>query len=145
MTKPIQPFSHDDRSALATIVVVTPDLTLLKLVDMALKLELACEVLGFTSARSAEETMRSVTPDLVILDEQALDGYAHHLADRLHGTEGSSPVPTLFLNSLEAAQRPNDHTISLGSPWKVEALYAAAHHLLGHTPETGRTREHPGA
>lgn len=129
MTKQNQIASSEDRTASAIIVVVTSDLTLLKLVNMALNLELNCEVLGFTSARNAEVTIRSIPPDLVILDESLLDGHAHNLVDQLQSIQ----TPTLFLNVQEAAHTPHDHTISLDPLWKVDAFYSAVHHLLGHT------------
>lgn len=130
MTKQNQISSSEDRTTPATIVVVTPDLTLLKLVDMALKLELNCEMLGFTSARNAEITMQSLLPDLVILDEQFSDDQMHNLADQLQ----SAQIPILFINALESTQNLDSLTISLDPPWKVEAFYRAVHLLLGHTP-----------
>lgn len=130
MTEQNQAPSPHERRTQATVLVVTPDLTLLKLLSMALKLELDCEVLGFTSSRNAEATMRSISPDLVILDEQFFDGQMQSLADHLHRTQ----IPTLFLNAQQAARNPENATISLDSPWKVEVFYAAVHHLLGHTP-----------
>ena len=130
MTKQNQISSFEDQTTPATIVVVTPDPTLLKLVDMALQLELNCKVLGFTSARNAKVTIQSIPPDLVIFYEQFFDGHAHNLVNQLQSIQ----VPTLFLNAQETAQNPHDHTISLDPPWKVEAFYAAVHRLLGHTP-----------
>src|SRR5690348_10039484 len=120
MTEKKQMPSQKDQSGFPMILVVTQDLKLLKLLDMALKLEIACAVLGFVSARSAEETAKSVKPALVILDEQFLDGNIRDLSDHLHHIEGLSQVPTLFLNAMDLSRSQSDHTLFLRYPWKVE-------------------------
>lgn len=124
-----------ERKALPTIMVVTNDLKLLKLLDMALKLELACEVLSFASARSALETAKSVKPDLLILDEHFLDHNVRELADQLHSIKGCERVPTLFINTVVTPGSKNQsyHTFCLRMPWKVEELYAAVYTLLDST------------
>ena len=114
-------------------MVVAHDLKLLKLLDMALKLELSCDVLPFASARSAQETAKSVKPDLVILDEQLLDLQAHELADQLHCIKGLERVPTLILNAatVSLSESPCYPLILLRMRWKIEELYAAVYELLG--------------
>lgn len=81
------------------MMVVANDLTLLKLVAMALSLEWSCDVLPFASGRSAQETAKTIIPDLVILDEQLVDPPARELTDRLHSLPGLQRVPTLIVNA----------------------------------------------
>jgi response regulator RpfG family c-di-GMP phosphodiesterase len=114
-------------------MVVANDLKLLKLLDMALKLELACEVLTFASGRSAGEAAKSVKPALLIIVDQLLDRSARVLADRLHSIKGLERVPTLLINTFvpPRRERRSYHTIFLCMPWRVEELYAAVYELLG--------------
>jgi response regulator RpfG family c-di-GMP phosphodiesterase len=92
-------------------------------------------VLSFASGRSALETAKNIKPDLLILDEQLIDGNVCELADRLHSIEGCERVPTLFINTVVTPGSKNQsyHTICLRLPWKVEELYAAVHAMLGNT------------
>ena len=126
---------HTEQAALPTIMVIANDLKLLKLLGMALKLELACDVLTFASGRSAEETAKSVTPDLLILDEQLFDPHARELADRLHSIKGLERVPTLIVNvaTVSLSESQNYPMIVLRMQWKVDELYAAVYELLGST------------
>jgi response regulator RpfG family c-di-GMP phosphodiesterase len=122
-----------EQAALPTIMVVTNDLKLLKLLDMALKLELACDVLTFASARSAEETAKSVTPDLVIIDEQLFDHKARELAKQLHSLKRLEQVPTLIVNATTGSlsESQNYPMIVLRMRWMMDELYAAVYELLG--------------
>src|SRR6266700_4947165 len=87
------------RSAIPTIMVVTHDLTLFKLLDMGLQLELACDVLGFTHTHSAEETAKRVKPDLLILDDQLLTHTMREPDSQPHIIQGLEQVPTLLVNA----------------------------------------------
>jgi response regulator RpfG family c-di-GMP phosphodiesterase len=124
-----------EQAALPTIMVMANDLKLLKLLGMALKLELACDVLTFASGRSAEETAKSVTPDLLILDEQLFDPNARELADRLHSIQGLERVPTLILNAatVSLSESQSYPMILLRMRWRMDELYAAVYELLGRT------------
>jgi response regulator RpfG family c-di-GMP phosphodiesterase len=124
---------HTNRGALPIIMVVANDLKLLKLLNMALKLELACDVLTFASGKSAEETAKSVPPDLFIIDEHLLDLKASELADQLHGIKGLERVPTLIFNAATAplSESQGYPLIVLRMRWKMDELYAAVYQLLG--------------
>jgi response regulator RpfG family c-di-GMP phosphodiesterase len=126
---------HTDRGDLPKIMVVANDLTLLKLVNMALSLEVACDVLTFASGKSAEETAKSVTPDLFIIDEHLLDLAAGELADQLHSIKGLERVPTLIVNAatVSLSESQSYPMILLRMRWKIDELYAAVYELLGRT------------
>ena len=117
---------------LPTILVIAPHATLLKLLEMALKLEFACEVLAFVGARGALETAKTVRPDLVIIHAHLLDLDALELADRLHDMQGFASVPMLLTHtpadSWHKGQR--SHLIVLTMPFVLEDFYAAAHICL---------------
>jgi response regulator RpfG family c-di-GMP phosphodiesterase len=118
-----------------TIMVVANDLKLLKLLDMALKIELACEVLSFVSSRSVEETALHIIPNLLILDGQLSDCDAYELSSRLHHMRGLEYVPTLLINVVTLCQSEVQMypILVIGKSWKIEALYTAVGELLGHT------------
>jgi response regulator RpfG family c-di-GMP phosphodiesterase len=133
MTEHEQPPEQPERPDRPTIFVLTGDFPLLKLVRMALSLELAADILGFAGA-SAEETARYRKPDLLLLDAHLHTYAARELADRLHRIKGLEGVPTLFLNATTALRSESQRypCLFLASPWKMEALYAAVHELLDH-------------
>jgi DNA-binding NtrC family response regulator len=112
---------------LPTILVIAPHVTLLRLLEMALQLEFACEVLAFVGGRSALETAKTVMPDLVIIHAHLLDLDALELADRLHHMQGFASVPVLLthapINFWHKSQR--SHLTVLTMPFVLEDFYAA--------------------
>jgi response regulator RpfG family c-di-GMP phosphodiesterase len=127
--------SYPEQSMRLTIMVVANDLTLLKLLDMALTLELACDVLPFASGRSAQETAKGIAPDLVILDELLVDPPAWKLTEQLHSIPGLERVPLLIINAATAmlSESQSYPLIVLRMRWNMQELYAAASQLLGGT------------
>jgi PleD family two-component response regulator len=124
-----------DQRVLPTILVVANDPKMLKLLEMALKTELECEVFSLIRARSAVQTAKRVTPDLVIIDTLLLDSDALDLSNQLHSTEGLESVPTILLNihtpSWSTPQRA--HTIFLRGPFALVDFYEAVNRCLGRT------------
>lgn len=120
---------------LPIILVIAPQVTLLKLLEMALKLEFACDVLAFVSARGALETAKTVRPALVIIHAHLHDLDALELADRLHCMQGFASVPMLLTHtpadSWHKSQRSNPIVITM--PFVLEDFYAAAHVCLDRT------------
>ncbi len=121
-----------DLKALPTMLVVASNPTVLKLLTMALSLELACEVITVDNPRKAEESARRLKPSLLILDEEIINAKAHELSDHLHRIAGLEQLPTLFINAevlpqIESMCYP---TSFLTWSWKLEAFYAAVRALL---------------
>jgi DNA-binding NtrC family response regulator len=119
-------------AGLPTILVVASDLTLLKLVKMALQLEFACEVLSFERGRSALETARHVIPALVIIHFYLFDLYALELADRLHTMQGFESVPILLTHLPWAFWNValRSYLTVLTLPFQLETFYAAVQTCL---------------
>ena len=136
MVEEEQASGRADRVVPPTILVVAADPKLLKLLHMALSLEVDGEVLTVDNARSAEEAARRLEPDLLILDEQLINHRAQDLSARLHRIAGLEQLPTLFLGVAVPSQMESHSypTHYLGLSWKVEALYVAVWELLGHLP-----------
>ena len=87
-----------DQVATSTILVVINDLKFNEFLVEALKIKFACEVLSVTKGRSALETVKSIKPDLLIIDYQLPDLNALELSDRLHGIKELASVPTIIIN-----------------------------------------------
>jgi len=124
-----------DQSTLPTILVVASDLKLLKLLEMALRTELECEVFSIARGRSAGEAAKKVMPDLVIIDAHLLDMSALDLSDQLHSIKELESVPTILINILAPSwSKPQrDHTIILNGPFVLADFYAAVNRCLGRT------------
>jgi response regulator RpfG family c-di-GMP phosphodiesterase len=121
-----------EREDVPTILVIAPQVTLLKLLAMSLQLEFVCEVLAFVSARGALETAKTVTPDLVIIHAHLLDLDALELADRLHDMQGFESVPLLLTHAPVDFwhKSQSSHLIVLPLPFALEDFYAVAHKCL---------------
>jgi response regulator RpfG family c-di-GMP phosphodiesterase len=118
-----------EREDLPTVLVIAPHVTLLKLLEMMLKLEFTCEVLAFVSARVALETAKTVRADLVIIHAHLLDLDALELADRLRHMKGFESIPMLLTHAPIDFwhQSQSSHLIVLPMPFALEDFYAAAH------------------
>jgi PleD family two-component response regulator len=118
-----------------TILLVASDLTLLKLLEMALKLEFACTILSFTAAKNLLETAKTVTPDLVIIHFHLPDLNALELADRLHDIKGFENVPMILtcmpFAFWDIALR--SYLFILSMPFVMEEFYAAVYKCLKRT------------
>jgi CheY-like chemotaxis protein len=119
--------------AFPTILVVANDPQFLTFLDMALKLELECEVLSITRGRSAVETAGRIKPDLFIIDYHLLDLGALELSHRLHDIEELESVPTVLLNSPVTSWNVPQryHTLFLRTPFALGDFYDAVNESLG--------------
>ena len=121
-----------DQAATSTILVVINDLEFNEFLVDALKIKFACEVLSVTTGRSAVEMVKSVKPDLLIIDYQLLDLNALELSDRLHGIKELASVPTIILNlhTTSWSERQRGHIIYLRKPFRLNDLYTAVKQAL---------------
>jgi PleD family two-component response regulator len=116
-----------------TILVVATDASVLKMLQMALKVEYVCEVLPFSNGRSALEAVKSVRPDLILIHSLLLGLNALELAAQLHSIEGRASVPVLLAHAPVASYRDDQepYLIVLGQPFVLEDLYRAINTCLG--------------
>ena len=121
-----------DQAATSTILVVINDLKFHEFLVEALKIKFACEVLSVTTGRSAVETVKSVKPDLLIIDYQLPDLDALELSEWLHGIKELASVPTIILNlhMTSWSERQRGHIIYLRKPFPLHDLYAAVKQAL---------------
>ncbi len=121
-----------DQAATSTILVVINDLKFNEFLVEALKIKFACEVLSVTKGRSALETVKSVKPDLLIIDYQLPDLGALELSDRLHGIKELASVPTIIINlhMTSWSERQRGYIIYLRRPFQLNDLYATVKQAL---------------
>jgi CheY-like chemotaxis protein len=121
-----------DQAATSTILVVINDLKFNEFLVEVLKIKFACEVLSVTTGRSAVEMVKSVKPDLVIIDYQLPDLDALELSDRLHGLKGLASVPTIIINlhMTSWSERQSGHIIYLRRPFQLHDIYAVVKQAL---------------
>lgn len=130
MVKPNDPTPpHQEKGATPfTVMVISPDPTQLKLLSMALQLEWNCEVFNCESIQHAEQRLKTLALDLVILDALVLENATLQIAERLRQKSGRSALPLLVLNAAVASQ--SEHLLSLTRSWNMAALYEAIRQLL---------------
>ena len=130
-----QIFEKIDDASLAMIVVVATDASMLKMLEMALKVEYPCEVFPFISGRSALKAVNHIKPDLVIIHSQLLEMNALTLVDHLHSLEGLESVPTILTHTplVSESESQGPYLIALGMPFALEDLYASVNICLGRT------------
>jgi PleD family two-component response regulator len=120
-------------ASLPMILLVATDASVLKMLQMALKIEYLCKVLPFSNGRSALEAVKSVRPDLIVIHSLLLGLNALELAAQLHSIEGRANVPVLLTHAPVASysdgQEP--HLIVLGQPFVLDDLYSAINTCLG--------------
>ncbi len=121
-----------DQAATSTILVVINDLKFNEFLVEVLKIKFACEVLSVTTGRSAVETVKSVKPDLLIIDSQLPDLDALELSEWLHGIKELASVPTIIINlhMTSWSERQRGHIIYLRRPFQLNDLYAAVKQAL---------------
>jgi DNA-binding NtrC family response regulator len=126
-----------DQAATSTILVVINDLKFNEFLVEVLKIKFACEVLSVTTGRSAVETVKSVKPDLLIIDSQLPDLGALELSDRLHGIKELASVSTIIINlhTTSWSGHQKDHIIYLRRPFHLNDLYEAVKQALSATDD----------
>jgi CheY-like chemotaxis protein len=89
----------EDQQKLKTILVVEDDSDLAEFFVQALKDETPHQVMLVADGFQALKMVRSIKPDLFVLDYQlpSMDGI--ELYDQLHTTEGLEDVPALFMSA----------------------------------------------
>ncbi len=121
-----------DQAATSTILVVINDLKFNEFLVDALKIKFACEVLSVTTGRSALEAVKSVKPDLLIIDSQLPDLDTLELSDQLYGIKELASVPTIIINLhvTSWSGRQGGHIIYLRTPFRLKDFYAAVKQAL---------------
>lgn len=113
-----------DQAAIPTILVDINDLKFREFLVEMLKMKFDCEILFVTQGRSVLETVKSVKPDLLIID--------YHPSERMHDFKELESVPTIIINSHMTSWSENQrgHIIYLRRPFHVNDLYEAVKKAL---------------
>jgi DNA-binding NtrC family response regulator len=113
-----------DQTATPTILVDINDLKLNEFLVETLKIKFDCEILSVTQGRSVLETVKSVKPDLLIIDYQ--------LSEQPHDIKELESVPTIIINSHMTSwcEHQRGHIIYFRKPFHVNDLYEAVKKAL---------------
>jgi response regulator RpfG family c-di-GMP phosphodiesterase len=123
-----------DSVSTRTVLLVAADMSVLKMLEMALKVEYECEVLPFSNGRSALEATKDARPDLMVIHSLLLSLSALDLANQLHSIEGLERVPTILTHAPNASRSESrgQHLIVLGLPFVLQDFYAAVNRCFGY-------------
>lgn len=113
------------------IIVISADPTQLKLLSMALHLEWNCEVFCYENVQQAEQGIKTLTPDLLILDAHIQEGRALQIMEQLRSQSSRSDLPVLVFNATVVS--PSERVLYLTKTSVMPDFYEAIRQLLGLT------------
>jgi CheY-like chemotaxis protein len=123
---------EEQQHPVKTILVVDDDIDIGAFIVEVLKEETPCQALFVTDGNQALEAVKTVIPDLFILDYQlpGIDGLS--LADHFRATEMLKHIPILLMSahSLEPELEKRDITF-IRKPFAVDELLQSIQTLLG--------------
>lgn len=125
--------TEEDRQKLKTILVVEDDSDLGDFFVQALKDETPHQVMLVTDGFQALKMVRSIKPDLFVLDYQlpSMDGI--ELYDHLHTTEGLENVPALFMSAnAPTGELEKRRVYYIKKPFELDDMLKTIDNLLGY-------------
>ena len=125
-----QPFENL-QAAIKTIILVEDDTTIAELLVQMITQETSYQVLAVPDGPQALELVRSIKPQLLILDYWLPTIHGIELYDRLHNTEGLEQVPAIMLSVNAPLREMNQRQIMyMRKPFDMYKLLEAIHKLL---------------
>lgn len=121
----------EDQQKLKTILVVEDDSDLAEFFVQALKDETPHQALLVTDGFQALKMVRSIKPDLFVLDYQlpSMDGI--ELYDHLHITKGLEDVPALFMSAnAPTGELKKRHVYYIKKPFELDDMLKTIDNLL---------------
>lgn len=130
--------SDNDQQTAKTILIVEDDMDIGEFLVSALQLELACHCLLARDGVQAMEQVRTIVPDLLIIDYQLPNMNGLELYDHLQTREELRHVPALVMSANLPGRELEKRSISaLQKPFAVEELLQKIQSMLGE-PEGSR-------
>lgn len=127
----IDPVSEYPESGGKTILVIDDDPSLGEFIVEALKMEKFCHPLLVRDEIQALETLKTVIPDLLVLDYQIPKINGLELANYFQATEVLKDVPILFMNAnIPYKALEERHIASIEKPFGLDELLQAVKKLL---------------
>jgi CheY-like chemotaxis protein len=121
----------EDQQKLKTILVVEDDSDLGEFFVQALKDETPHQALLVTDGFQALKMVRSIKPDLFVLDYQlpSMDGI--ELYDHLHSIEGLESVPALFMSAnVPTGELKKRRVYYINKPFELDDMFKTIESLL---------------
>lgn len=129
--------AHTDRTGTKqeqktiTILVADDDPEIGEFLTIALRQETNAHVLLASDAAQALELIKTVTPDLFILDYQLPGINGFELADRLATLPAYAQTPVLLISAaFPKEEREKQHLTLLRKPFELDELLRTVEHLL---------------
>jgi CheY-like chemotaxis protein len=114
-----------------TLLVVEDDTGIGEFLIDALKMEASCRTLLATDGLQALEMVKTLVPDLFVLDYQLTGMDGLELADRLHAIEELKHIPILLLGvNVPKRELKRRQIASLDKPFELDELLAVIEKLL---------------
>jgi CheY-like chemotaxis protein len=130
LDKKNQPFENLQAST-KTILLVEDDTAIADLLVQIITQETSYQVLAVPDGLQALELVRSIKPQLLILDYWLPTIHGIELYDRLHDTEGLEQVPAIMLSVNAPLGQMNQRQIMyIRKPFDMYKLLEAIHKLL---------------
>lgn len=123
--------SEDQKPKIKVILVIEDDADIGAFLAEALKMETPYQALCVADATAALETLKTVVPDLFLLDYHlpGIDGL--ELAERFHATETLKHIPILLMSAnLPKSELEKRHITFIAKPFDVNALFQIIETLL---------------
>jgi CheY-like chemotaxis protein len=123
--------AEEDQQKLKTILVVEDDSDLGEFFVQALKDETPHQAILVTDGFQALKMVRSIKPDLFVLDYQlpSMDGI--ELYDHLHTTEGLENVPALFMSAnAPTGELEKRRVYYIKKPFELDDMFKTIENLL---------------
>jgi CheY-like chemotaxis protein len=123
--------SGEERSAIKTILVVEDDADVGEFFVQALQQETPHQSILATDGFQALKIVKSIKPNLFVLDYQLPNMNGIELYDHLHATEGLEKVPALFMSAnLPTGALEKRRVYYLKKPVDLEDLLQKIEELL---------------
>ena len=123
--------AEEKHSAIKTILVVEDDADVGEFFIQALQQETAYQSMLATDGFQALKIVKSVKPNLFVLDYQLPHMNGIELYDHLHVTEGLEEVPALFMSAnLPTGELEKRRVYYLRKPFELEELLQKIEELL---------------
>lgn len=123
--------ANENRPEVKAILVVEDDEDIGDFLVTALKAEIGCECLLARDGVQALEQVKTLVPDLFLLDYQLPTMNGLELYDHLHGQEELRHVPALFMSAnLPVNELEKRRVYTIKKPFELEELIQQVKTLL---------------
>ncbi len=123
--------SEDQEPKVKTVLVVDDDEAIGEFIVEALKLETSYRPLRASNGREALEMIKTLVPDLIVLDYQLPGINGLELAERLSAIKTLAHIPILLMSANVPQRKLEKHSLaSIEKPFSLDELIQAIEKLV---------------